>query len=311
MSASGNSGGERSARVRTKRITARSLAADDESTQGWPESWVVVYTNVLRLVCERFELSAAREGYLVGRHSRCDIVVDSGAVSRQHARVERRAGAWVVRDLSSTNGVYVNDVRVAEHTLAHGDRVQIGDTFFKHLAGDHAEAAYVEALRTALVTDGLTQTANERAFHVALAAAVRRATHEGDALALVIADVDWFKAINDAHGHPAGDRVLRELAGVLRGALPPGATLGRVGGEEFAVLLPGRTLDDALAVAEAARAAIAAHPFASPVGALEVTASFGAAALGPGTDTPTRLFQRADERLYAAKHEGRNRIRGA
>jgi diguanylate cyclase (GGDEF)-like protein len=169
----------------------------------------------------------------------------------------------------------------------------------------------VGELRRLSHTDALTGVANRRGFDDALAAAWSRATESGGAVAVILCDVDHFKAYNDAYGHPAGDACLRRVASVLAeaGAVHAGQC-ARVGGEEFAVLLDdGEPARAALALAEAMRGAVEAlaiaHDPAS--GRAVVTASFGVGhvQVGPGTDAG-RLLATTDRALYAAKHRGRN-----
>ncbi|WP_376742241.1 GGDEF domain-containing protein [Ensifer canadensis] len=129
----------------------------------------------------------------------------------------------------------------------------------------------------------------------------------GAPLSLILCDIDHFKAINDAHGHAAGDRVLATFAGVLRDSVREADLVARIGGEEFAILLPGMDVDAAMAVAECIRERLAIHRF--PVlGATEsVTASFGLAQRD-GSERFQAFSARADARLYRAKREGRDRV---
>ncbi len=126
-----------------------------------------------------------------------------------------------------------------------------------------------------------------------------------------MADIDHFKTYNDTHGHPQGDRLLRDLAGVLRANVRDTDFVARYGGEEFAIILPETDEASGLAVAEKVRAAVAAHPFPlaeyQPGGAL--TISLGAATyLGEPPSAEEYLVQRSDQALYRAKQTGRNRV---
>jgi len=160
------------------------------------------------------------------------------------------------------------------------------------------------AWRTQARTDALTGALNRRSFGEQAAGMVARAHAEGLTLALVAVDVDHFKRVNDTHGHAAGDAVLQELVRRLRAGAGDTASVYRLGGEEFALMLPGADESRALALATTLRASLAAHPF-QDVGAL--TASFGVALLAPG-DTAQTLMQRADRALYLAKDRGRDRV---
>ena len=151
-----------------------------------------------------------------------------------------------------------------------------------------------------MITDPLTGLLNRSTLDTGM----RRVMGSGDAAAMLAIDVDDFKSINDRYGHGAGDRVLAELAVVVRSSLRPGTPLFRLGGEEFMALVEGA--DIGAASAEAARVveAVAAHPF---LDAHVVTVSIGVADLEDG-DTPDTWMRRADRALYAAKAAGRNTL---
>jgi diguanylate cyclase (GGDEF)-like protein len=157
-------------------------------------------------------------------------------------------------------------------------------------------------------TDGLTELANRRTFEEALSTEISRTERFGGTLALVLADLDDFKQVNDRHGHLAGDEVLRAFADILREAVRDVDLAARYGGEEFAVLLPQTDLAGAELLAERLRHAIAARPLTARPGALvAITSSFGVAAF-PEAATPAALFAAADEALYRAKSAGKNRV---
>jgi diguanylate cyclase (GGDEF)-like protein len=171
-------------------------------------------------------------------------------------------------------------------------------------------------LRGLAERDPLTGLANRRAFAAAFAVAERQ--RDGRPLALVVLDIDRFKQINDRFGHAGGDAVLKMLAAVCRSAAGPGGTVGRLGGEEFGILLPAATLAEATLVAERLRIALAACacPPVGPAGAAEIpsepirfTASFGVAeATADAAAGLDELLAVADRRLYRAKETGRDRV---
>lgn len=151
-------------------------------------------------------------------------------------------------------------------------------------------------------TDELTGLANRRVFNERIESDLARSRRSGHPLSLVMVDLDHFKAINDEHGHPVGDEVLTEFAERLRAAARAGDLVARVGGEEFALILPECGADRAEATAERLRRLIASAPFD---GVGTVTASFGVASsadLHPDED----LFTAADRALYEAKKAGRD-----
>lgn len=153
-------------------------------------------------------------------------------------------------------------------------------------------------------TDGLTQIFNRRAFDRALADEFARARRYDTPLSLLMLDVDHFKKYNDAFGHQAGDEVLRQLADLLKHIARDIDFVARYGGEEFAVILPGIAKKDALAAAERFRAAVEAADWEHRA----LTVSAGAATLGAEHADPYALIKDADEALYWAKENGRNRV---
>nr|WP_225562051.1 GGDEF domain-containing protein [Rhodanobacter sp. DHB23] len=162
-------------------------------------------------------------------------------------------------------------------------------------------------LRRLARTDPLTGTLNRLALDEE-SLRLFRAADRPNTLAALIIDVDHFKRINDNFGHVAGDRVLAALAAGIRWRLQPPAVLGRMGGEEFLVLLPDTGVAEAIALAERLRAAIAAMPSVPDAGIAGVTASIGIAAYRSGDASVDDLIQRADRALYDAKRAGRNRV---
>jgi diguanylate cyclase (GGDEF)-like protein len=166
------------------------------------------------------------------------------------------------------------------------------------------EELYQQATR-----DSLTGLWNRTAAIQILDREIARATRAQTPIALIMADVDRFKRINDAHGHLAGDVVLREAAERMSGALRKYDSIGRYGGEEFLVVLPGCQFRDALSVAERLRDAVGSRPFPIAEGLYSATCSLGLAwddCRGPLE--ANRLLREADQALYAAKHHGRNRV---
>jgi diguanylate cyclase (GGDEF)-like protein len=161
--------------------------------------------------------------------------------------------------------------------------------------------------RQALV-DGLTGLANRRQCEEALTVEIARAERLGSTLTLVLADLDDFKAVNDAHGHAVGDDVLRKFASALRSTVRDTDLAGRWGGEEFLLLLPGAEAAGGALLADRVRASFSERSFAGRGGeAVNVTCSFGVAQHRPGDDG-RKLFAAADRSLYRAKRAGKNRV---
>ncbi|MCA1616693.1 MAG: sensor domain-containing diguanylate cyclase [Acidobacteria bacterium] len=155
------------------------------------------------------------------------------------------------------------------------------------------------------LTDSLTGCVNRRSFEQQLERDLRLATRMRQPVSLIMLDVDYFKRVNDTHGHDAGDSALRFLADVLRDELRAVDTAARYGGEEFAVILPQANLDGALLVADRLRARLENTEIP---GIGHITASFGVATFPVHASSREQLVTTADQALYAAKHTGRNRV---
>jgi diguanylate cyclase (GGDEF)-like protein len=163
-------------------------------------------------------------------------------------------------------------------------------------------------LRRAAHTDGLTGLLNRSAIVAKGRASLERAAQRGQPFSLIIFDLDYFKQINDRWGHDAGDAVLRHVTTVLREHVHwPGLLASRYGGEEFVLALPDATLEQALAIAERLRQALAHSHARVDHHAIPVTASIGVAAARPGTRFE-QLVRQADEAMYRTKFDGRNGV---
>jgi two-component system cell cycle response regulator len=245
----------------------------------------------------------------IGRGAGCGFQLDLDSVSRLHARVRWDGERHFIEDLRSTNGTYVNEVRVSEQPLTDGDRVGIGKVLLKYLSGGNVEAAYHEEIQRLMRYDGLTGVHNRSHFDETLHNSVWRARFDGAPLSLIVFDLDHFKRINDTHGHPAGDAVLRQCASVVAQVVPQGSILARTGGEEFAVLCPGIPAIHAYQMAEHIRRSVEASAFMVEGNRIPVTVSLGVAERIPSDQKPEELYERADAQLYQAKGSGRNCVR--
>jgi len=254
----------------------------------------------------RFDLG---EFATIGRESTADIRLAEPSVSRAHCRVWRKRGGYWVTDLGATNPTRVNGMKVESMPLLEGDILTVGDIMLKMLGPRSPENAVVAALHDQATRDNMTGLANRRYFRAAMErefAGVQR----GRQLSLLVVDVDHFKKINDTWGHPAGDRALIAVAKALSGRLRATDLAGRIGGEEFAVLLPDTDLENAVKVAEMLRENIAAMRLEEEGQTVPITVSVGVAiASGDGADVNADvLYARADAALYESKRTGRNKV---
>lgn len=246
---------------------------------------------------------------VIGRDSSCELVLTDKDVSRQHATITYQGGTYTIADLGSTNGTFVNEMTVAQQALASGDLIHIGKNILKFLTGNDIEKQYHETVYSKMILDGLTNIPNRRFFQEVLEREIIRSQRHKRPLALILFDIDRFKSINDQYGHLAGDEVLRGLSHRIRGSIRRDEVFARYGGEEFTILLPECVVDQALQTAERIRCLMASEPIPVSKTAIPVTISIGIAfTAGEDTVSPEVLIQSADESLYEAKENGRNRV---
>ncbi len=249
---------------------------------------------------------------VIGR-GEADVRIEDDGVSRKHCSLQPRGRGALLIDLGSANGTFVDGERVRERLLSSEDRFQIGtSTTLKFSIADEMEAAVQRKLVEAALREPLTGLYTRRHFQERFAAEVAVAHRHGRPLSLLMIDVDFFKRVNDRHGHLAGDEVLKTVARALAQGIRIEDILARFGGEEFVVLAREAAAPEAMAVAERLRQLVevaqtrweSGHDV--PVG-IGVTVSIGVAQLGAG-ETERDLFEKADNACYRAKKSGRNRV---
>ena len=249
---------------------------------------------------------------VIGRSREAQIRVDDVGISRKHTRVVRTAtGSFVVEDLGSTNGTFVAGRRVDRLGLRPGDRVQVGpNVLFRFSLIDATEEHLARSLYEASTRDGLTRVFNRKYFMERLQSEVAYAVRHKASVAVLLFDLDHFKAINDTHGHLAGDLVLRMVAATVQKTIRIEDVLARYGGEEFVILVRGIEHDKVAVFGERVRKAVEVLEISHDHMRLKATVSVGAASLAQCGDAPTAetLMLLADERLYRAKDAGRNRV---
>jgi len=254
---------------------------------------------LMRLIVEAaVEATSASGGVLVGRSGE---VVKAGNPDEGSDKIEvpLQAGTMDFGSLILVGDDFTDEDRMTATSLATHAVVAL----------DNARLHSIVE-RQALV-DGLTGLANRRQGEDALGAELARVARFGGSLAVVVADLDSFKDVNDRYGHPAGDSVLREFALLLQESLRDVDLASRWGGEEFLLILPGTDAAGGARVAERIRAALSGRIVLSVDGTpIPVTASFGVAAT-PAATTASELFAAADAALYEAKRAGKNRVKTA
>lgn len=249
-------------------------------------------------------------GLLLGRSGEADVWIGDDGVSRKHARFVADDGGFVVEDLNSANGTFVQGVRITRHHLQDGDQIQLGPSaMFRYSIEDEDQKNLLEQLYSTSVTDSLTGARNREYLDGLLVSELSFARRHDLALSFILFDLDHFKQVNDNFGHPAGDAVLREVAHAVRSAVRAEDSLCRYGGEEFAIVLRNVDRMGAHSTGERIRAIVAGLVVRHEKLELRVTASVGCASASEIEDaTPVALIDLADKRLYVAKKTGRNRV---
>lgn len=242
---------------------------------------------------------------VVGRDDCADLTVARSSISRRHAELRLGStGEWMVADMGSTNGTFLNDDEVEDAELEDGDHIQFGDAIFKFVTGDGVD--YHDKVYSVTVLDGLTSIYNQRYFFGHLEKQMAKGQQVKSDMALIILDLDWFSELNEERGELCGDAVLRTLARRIGLQIQPYHTCARIGGEEFAVLLPGAELDDAIELAETLRDVVACEAFAFEGSDFEVSISAGVAASAEGELNAKQIVEEARKQLTSAKENGRN-----
>jgi two-component system, cell cycle response regulator len=281
-------------------------ANDAERTNGKASAYLVVIVGVR--VGEMYRL--AKDATVLGRGDEADVRLIDEGVSRRHAVLLLDGERVTLKDLGSVNGTYCNGARIAADVLlTDGDKIAMGGTtILKFTYQDDLDQQFSKSLYESAVRDGLTGLHNRRYLDERLHAELTFAKRHQQPLALMLADIDHFKSINDERGHQIGDAVLREVARRLSSAMRTEDVVARYGGEEFAILCRNTNESQAGALADRLRSIIS-QPIELPEGiSVRVTASLGiAVAPKPATESELELVKAADAALYEAKRRGRDR----
>ena len=247
----------------------------------------------------------------IGRNTINAVVVDDEGMSRSHVRVFYENGQYFAEDLGSSNGTYVSGRRIEKLALFDGAVIQLGPRVcFRFSVTDENQENILRQLYESSVRDGLTGAYNRHFLVERVASEFAYAGRHNAQASLLMFDVDLFKKVNDTHGHPVGDAVLRNIAAVTHRLLRVEDVFARYGGEEFIVLLRGVSLRGAERAGERLRHAIEANPTRCEDGkVIPATVSVGCASLACAERLEAdAIIAIADRRLYLAKRAGRNRV---
>jgi len=248
---------------------------------------------------------------VIGRGQHADLRIAEEGVSRRHASVRREGGAVLVDDLGSVNGTYVNGERIGQgRALEEGDKIQVGPmTVLRFAHHDEIDERFHQRLVASALRDPLTRLFNKRYLLDRLDSELKFAHRHSTALSVLMIDVDHFKELNDRHGHLAGDAVLAHLGTVLQRAVRNEDILARFGGEELMIVLRATGIEQAAATGERLRRLVEGTVTRYRGRELSATISVGAAGIPAAKyETVEQLLEAADQALYRAKRDGRNRV---
>ena len=245
----------------------------------------------------------------IGRSADNTYSLEFQGISRHHLELKVAEQVTLV-DSGSRNGSFLNNKRVeAPIILDRGDVIKLGIVALKFIPQGDPERLTYDKLNQEANTDGLTQCYHKMYFNHACDLAVKKCNVTGEPLSIIIFDIDYFKKLNDAYGHDAGDYVLKTLAQVVRShGAREDDIFARYGGEEFVILLPKTNLKQGYEIAERIQRLVEEYQFNYEGKILQVTVSVGVADYRQGVHTGTDLFKRADQAVYASKRGGRNQV---
>ena len=260
---------------------------------------------------KHFVLERQRTG--IGREKVNDIALSDGKVSKAHCEISvicssRGIEQISILDLDSTNGTYVNGEPVVQATLKAGDKIRAGSSVLQLSYSDEIEREYHAKLFDFAARDALTGMYNKRFVVNELENYSRIARRSRRAFSVILIDIDDFKQINDRYGHLSGDEYLKRLAGLIRDTLRDQDIAGRIGGEEFLVVLPETAIDGAMQLAVRLRKRV--EEFVLPLQGQDVrtTISAGVCQYQRGMKDVKELLDLADQALYEAKRSDKNKV---
>ncbi|MCU0276317.1 MAG: GGDEF domain-containing protein [Acidobacteria bacterium] len=254
-----------------------------------------------------------RKRTTIGREKANDVALSDGKVSKAHCEIavirsSRGVEQIGILDLDSTNGTYVNGEAVVQATLKAGDKIQVGATILQLSYSDEIEREYHAKLFDFAARDALTGLYNKRFIVNELENYCRIARRSERAFSVIMIDLDDFKRINDRYGHLAGDEYLAAVAGLFSRSLREQDIAGRIGGEEFLVILPETVIEGALHLAVRMRMSVEAFVLTYQGSDIRTTMSAGVCQYEKGIKDVKELLDLADQALYEAKKAEKNRV---
>jgi len=257
----------------------------------------------------RFLVDAAET--TLGRAPGNGFVILDDSVSRTHVKCRLVHETVQIEDLNSRNGTFVNDLRIERPVmLQNGDIVRLGSVLFKFFAYDNIENAFHDQIYRLATIDVTTDTFNKNYLIQTLESEFAYCRAYERPLSVIYYDLDFFKKVNDDHGHGCGDFVLKETCRIAKTCVRKDDIIGRLGGEEFVVILPNADGGAGIELAERIRETVEAHVFRFDGKSLRQTVSMGVAQAHADMEHYLVLLNEADRLLYESKRSGRNRVTG-
>jgi diguanylate cyclase (GGDEF)-like protein len=250
---------------------------------------------------------------LLGRDDTNDIAIHDEKISKVHSEISIIKSSQgieriFIKDLASTNGTYVNNELIDQSTLNAGDKIQIGDTVLSLSYNDELEKEYHAKLFNYAVRDTHTGLYNKRFIVNELENISRIARRSGRAFSIIIIDIDDFKQINDLHGHLAGDEYLKRISELFTQSLREQDIAGRIGGEEFLIILPETNIDGAFKLAVRIRKNVENFVLNYLNFKIKTTISAGVCQYEKTIKDVNELLDIADQALYETKRSGKNNV---
>jgi len=250
---------------------------------------------------------------MLGRGQTVDITILDGKISKVHCEITVIRGSngieqIGIRDLDSTNGTYVNGESVSQVTLKAGDKIQAGETVLQLSYSDEIEKEYHAKLFNFAARDALTGLYNKRFIFNELENYIRIARRSGRAFSIIMIDIDDFKQINDRFGHQSGDEYLKHLAELITHSLRDQDIAGRIGGEEFLIILPETAIDGAFQLAVRIRKNVEKFVLRYQNSEIRTTISAGVCQFEKTIKDVKEFLDLADQAMYEAKKSEKNKV---
>lgn len=251
-----------------------------------------------------------KDSLTIGRTVEADLVFHDEQISRRHASIlsDSTRQSYIIADLGSTNGTFVNDRPITRCELKDGDKIFVGTTILKFVLQDEVESESGEIVDRLMFQDDLTGLVVKRRFYNELKIQLHYAGAQNKPLSVLMMDMDGLKKINDTHGHPTGAFIISEVGKIIGQICNQSGQACRYGGDEFVAYLLGADKQESLEVGESIRSQVKEHIFEKDGLEHRVSISIGVATFPQDGKTVEMITKSADEALYRAKAKGRNTV---